>query len=240
MKIFLIILGSTILFMRIRCQGDGRKLYSPRYDNLDIDTIFQSFRLVTNYVQCLTGKKACPPEGKDLKRILPEALRTRCSRCSPNQKENALKVLSKLYFEYNQYYKDLAAIYDPTGEYNRRFEEYLNDLNFNKIPGKSFLATRNTFNDDETNIVNLVPIVETTSQRQIQSFSTKATRAAAIETTAITPLYALYTTTSRPVTKLKAVTTHKTTRAPETTVNYAPRTTLRPILKVTLESKLLV
>lgn len=68
MKIFLIILGSTILFMRIRCQGDGRKLYSPRYDNLDIDTIFQSFRLVTNYVQCLTGKKACPPEGKDLKR----------------------------------------------------------------------------------------------------------------------------------------------------------------------------
>lgn len=53
--------------MRIRCQEDGRKLYSPRYDNLDIDTIFQSFRLVTNYVQCLTGKKACPPEGKDLK-----------------------------------------------------------------------------------------------------------------------------------------------------------------------------
>lgn len=63
---------------------------------------------------------------------------------------------------------------------------------------------------DEPNIVTSVTIVEKTSQRQLQSFSTKATRAAAIETT--TPLYQIYTTTSRPVTKLKALTTQRTTQ----------------------------
>lgn len=39
-----------------------------RYDNLNIDTILSSPRLVTNYVDCLMNKKPCPPEGKDLKR----------------------------------------------------------------------------------------------------------------------------------------------------------------------------
>ena len=85
---------------------------------------------------------------------------------------------------------------------------------------------------DETNNVNLVPTVETTSQRQFQSFSTKATRAAAIETT---QSFALYTTTPRPVTKLKPISTYRTTRAPEITTSYVPRTTFRPILKVMLK-----
>lgn len=84
-----------------------------------------------------------------------------------------------------------------------------------------------------------MPIVETTTQREFQSFSTKATRAAAIETTAITPSLPLYTTTPRPVTKLRVVTTYRTTRAPETTTSYVPRTTYRPILKVLLKFKLL-
>lgn len=42
-------------------------VYFFRYDNLDIDTILASNRLVTNYVDCLLNKKPCPPEGKDLK-----------------------------------------------------------------------------------------------------------------------------------------------------------------------------
>lgn len=39
-----------------------------RYNNLNIDQILSSDRLVTNYVECLLSRKPCPPEGKDLKR----------------------------------------------------------------------------------------------------------------------------------------------------------------------------
>lgn len=39
-----------------------------RYNNLNVDQILSSERLVTNYVECLLSRKPCPPEGKDLKR----------------------------------------------------------------------------------------------------------------------------------------------------------------------------
>jgi hypothetical protein len=65
--------------------------------------------------------------------ILPEALRTKCSRCSITQKENALKIITTLHEQYPDQYNNLAGKWDPTGEYNRRFEEYLNNKEYNQI-----------------------------------------------------------------------------------------------------------
>ncbi|KAL5288372.1 hypothetical protein ACFFRR_008916 [Megaselia abdita] len=117
----------------VKSQEDRSNLYTKRYENLDIDSILRSPRLVTNYVDCLLNKKPCPPEGKELKKILPEALRTKCGRCYPSQKETALKVITVLYEKYPDHYKALREKWDPTGEYNRRFEEYLRDQQFNAI-----------------------------------------------------------------------------------------------------------
>lgn len=49
-------------------QASAKNYYSRRYDNLDVNLIFRSSRLLNNYVDCLLGRKPCPPEGKDLKR----------------------------------------------------------------------------------------------------------------------------------------------------------------------------
>ncbi|XP_058124300.1 uncharacterized protein LOC131286273 [Anopheles ziemanni] len=131
------LLASAVLaFLNfVKSQEVARTLYSARYDNLDIDTILGSNRLVSNYVDCLLSRKPCPPEGKDLKRILPEALRTKCARCSPIQKENALKIITRLYFDYPDQYRALRERWDPSGEYHRRFEDYLRGLQFNQIGG---------------------------------------------------------------------------------------------------------
>uniref|UniRef100_A0A182QP41 Uncharacterized protein n=1 Tax=Anopheles farauti TaxID=69004 RepID=A0A182QP41_9DIPT len=131
------LLASAVLaFLNfVKSQEVARTLYSARYDNLDIDTILGSNRLVSNYVDCLLSRKPCPPEGKDLKRILPEALRTKCARCSPIQKENALKIITRLYYDYPDQYRALRERWDPSGEYHRRFEEYLRGLQFNQIGG---------------------------------------------------------------------------------------------------------
>ncbi|XP_053673528.1 uncharacterized protein LOC128723788 [Anopheles nili] len=137
------LLASTLLaFLNfVKSQDVARSLYSTRYDNLDIDTILGSNRLVSNYVDCLLSRKPCPPEGKDLKRILPEALRTKCTRCSPIQKENALKIITRLYYDYPDQYRALRERWDPSGEYHRRFEEYLRGLQFNQIGGNGGSTT---------------------------------------------------------------------------------------------------
>uniref|UniRef100_A0A182U280 Uncharacterized protein n=1 Tax=Anopheles melas TaxID=34690 RepID=A0A182U280_9DIPT len=69
--------------------------------------------------------------------ILPEALRTKCARCSPIQKENALKIITRLYYDYPDQYRALRERWDPSGEYHRRFEEYLRGLQFNQIGGSN-------------------------------------------------------------------------------------------------------
>nr|QIS77190.1 CSP3 [Episyrphus balteatus] len=134
-----IAIACSVLFVIVdftQAQDDiSNSLYTTRYERLDIDTILASPRLVTNYVECLLNKKPCAPEGKALKRILPEALRTKCGRCHPSQKEVALKVITALYFDYPQYYKALQERWDPSGDYNKRFEEYLRDQKFNSIGG---------------------------------------------------------------------------------------------------------
>lgn len=70
MKVFATVLLSSALFLSAAAQGDEKNFYSRRYDQLDVNTIFRSSRLLNNYVDCLLDKKPCPPEGKDLKREL--------------------------------------------------------------------------------------------------------------------------------------------------------------------------
>lgn len=41
--------------------------YTTKYDNIDVDTIVSSRRLLQNYVNCLLDKGPCTPEGKELK-----------------------------------------------------------------------------------------------------------------------------------------------------------------------------
>ncbi|XP_037046278.1 uncharacterized protein LOC119081447 isoform X3 [Bradysia coprophila] len=169
-RIFTVI-GTILVYTKYAYCDQGIDLYSVRYNNLDIDTILNSDRLVTNYVECLLSRKPCSPEGKELKRILPEALRTKCGRCSNSQKEVALKVLKKLYVYYPKHYNDLRAKWDQTGEYHRRFEEYLREERFNTISGDT--------DRDQTQVVqkispqNPITTPASTTAHQISTLDTQ-------------------------------------------------------------------
>jgi Insect pheromone-binding family, A10/OS-D len=67
MKTFLLICAA-LLALTPSLSAQGEEKYSRRYDNIDVNTIFRSSRLLHHYVDCLLDKKPCPPEGKDLKR----------------------------------------------------------------------------------------------------------------------------------------------------------------------------
>lgn len=41
--------------------------YTTKYDNIDVDAILASNRLLKNYVNCLLDKGPCTNEGKELK-----------------------------------------------------------------------------------------------------------------------------------------------------------------------------
>lgn len=41
--------------------------YTTKYDNIDLDTILASDRLLKNYANCILDKGNCTPDGKELK-----------------------------------------------------------------------------------------------------------------------------------------------------------------------------
>lgn len=41
--------------------------YTTKYDNVDLDNIIKSDRLMKNYVNCLLERGKCTPDGEELK-----------------------------------------------------------------------------------------------------------------------------------------------------------------------------
>nr|ABU56011.1 chemosensory protein [Lipaphis erysimi] len=99
--------------------------YTTKYDNIDIDQVLASKRLVNSYVQCLLDKKPCTPEGAELRKILPDALKTQCTKCNATQKNAALKVVDRLQRDYDKEWKQLLDKWDPKREYFQKFQQYL-------------------------------------------------------------------------------------------------------------------
>lgn len=42
-------------------------MYTTKYDNIDVEAIIKSDRLLNNYVGCLLDEKPCTPDGIELK-----------------------------------------------------------------------------------------------------------------------------------------------------------------------------
>ncbi|XP_034939979.1 ejaculatory bulb-specific protein 3-like [Chelonus insularis] len=95
---------------------------SKQLANADIDTVLQNQRLLSRYIQCLLDSVPCTAEGRELKKTLPNALKSGCSQCDAKTKETVEKVINHLKSKRANDWEKLLAKYDPKGEYKKRFE----------------------------------------------------------------------------------------------------------------------
>ncbi|CAG9563828.1 unnamed protein product [Danaus chrysippus] len=73
---------------------------------------------------------------KNYEGLLPEALRTKCVRCTERQKKIAVKIIKRLKIEYPDEWAKLQSKWDPTGDFTRYFEVFLANEQFNSISGE--------------------------------------------------------------------------------------------------------
>ncbi|KAH8233338.1 hypothetical protein KR026_007239 [Drosophila bipectinata] len=95
--------------------------YTTKYDNIDVDEILKSDRLFSNYYKCLIDTGKCTPEARELKRSLPDALKTECSKCSEKQRENTDKIIRFIIDNKPEEWKTLQAKFDPDEIYVKRY-----------------------------------------------------------------------------------------------------------------------
>ncbi|XP_065083456.1 ejaculatory bulb-specific protein 3-like [Ochlerotatus camptorhynchus] len=115
MKLFVV--AAFALFAVVAAQ----EKYTTKYDGVDLDEILKSDRLFNNYFKCLMDQGRCTPDGNELKRILPDALKTDCVKCSEKQKNGTQKVINYLIDNRASQWKSLQAKYDPENVYVEKY-----------------------------------------------------------------------------------------------------------------------
>ncbi|XP_055379986.1 ejaculatory bulb-specific protein 3-like [Condylostylus longicornis] len=89
--------------------------YTNRFDTVDVDAILSNQRILNNYIKCILEKGPCTAEGRELKKLLPDALATDCSKCTQTQRSNSDKVISHLKAQKPNEFKQILKKYDPEG-----------------------------------------------------------------------------------------------------------------------------
>nr|QRF70950.1 chemosensory protein [Semiothisa cinerearia] len=103
--------------------GKPATKYTDKWDNINVDEILESNRLLKGYVDCLLDRGRCTPDGKALKDTLPDALENECSKCTEKQKTGSDKVLKHLINKRPDLWKELAVKYDPDNKYQDRYKD---------------------------------------------------------------------------------------------------------------------
>lgn len=120
MKLFVsTLIVAIVLVTIVHCKPQQ---YSTKYDNVDLDEILKSDRLFNSYYKCLTNSGRCSPDGSELKRLLPDALKTNCTKCSENQRAGTDKVIRYLIEKRKAQWKVLQKLYDPDNIYINKYK----------------------------------------------------------------------------------------------------------------------
>ncbi|XP_017837375.1 ejaculatory bulb-specific protein 3 [Drosophila busckii] len=119
MKATLAILVMCVL-ASLATAAAGDKKYTEKFDNVNVDEVLGNTRILNAYIKCLMGTGSCSPEGRELKKLLPDALQTDCSKCSDVQRRNSNKVINFLRNNKAGEWKLLLDKYDANGAYRAR------------------------------------------------------------------------------------------------------------------------
>uniref|UniRef100_A0A182TCG7 Chemosensory protein 3 n=1 Tax=Anopheles maculatus TaxID=74869 RepID=A0A182TCG7_9DIPT len=97
--------------------------YTSKYDGVDVDEILKSDRLFNNYYKCLLDEGRCTPDGNELKKILPDALKTDCAKCSEKQRAGAIRVIDYMILNRRAQWDALQKKYDPENKYIEKYRD---------------------------------------------------------------------------------------------------------------------
>ncbi|CAG9762017.1 unnamed protein product [Ceutorhynchus assimilis] len=118
--------ASLVVLLTVIGIAIAQNPYTTKYDNVDVDKILKNDRVLTNYIKCLMDEGPCTPEGRELKKTLPDALESNCSKCNEKQKNTTEKVIRHLMNKRTKDWDRLTKKYDPQGAYKHRYQQETN------------------------------------------------------------------------------------------------------------------
>nr|CAD7602007.1 unnamed protein product [Timema genevievae] len=119
-KTAMVLVAVMVMVMTVPTRARDEQ-YTSKYDDMDVDHVMKSDRLMDSYVNCLLDQGPCTPEGKVMKNLLPDALKTDCEKCTEKQRTTSQKVMKHLMKTRPDDWAKLTKKYDPEGLYRSRY-----------------------------------------------------------------------------------------------------------------------
>ncbi|KAK9877410.1 hypothetical protein WA026_018523 [Henosepilachna vigintioctopunctata] len=110
---------------------NAEEKYTSQYDNIDVKRIIGNERLLDAYVKCLIDGERCTPDANELRKILPEAIKTGCEKCTRTHIEKTKQIVDVLMREKPEIWNKLVAKFDPDHIYSEKFKDRLKKEGFN-------------------------------------------------------------------------------------------------------------
>nr|QGH51248.1 putative chemosensory protein 5 [Conopomorpha sinensis] len=117
------VLLSLMLATLVHCA----EFYSSKYDNFDIQPLLSNDRILVGYTKCFLDRGPCTPDSKAFKAVIPEALETKCGKCSPKQKELIKTVITVLRERHPDSWKELLDKYDKERKFRDTVDKFLEE-----------------------------------------------------------------------------------------------------------------
>ncbi|KAJ8670417.1 hypothetical protein QAD02_001676 [Eretmocerus hayati] len=108
-------------------QQSEAQYYNTRWDKVDVKQMLSNRRLIKMYFNCLVSRGPCTPDGREIKRALPEALENACAKCTKSQIDAAVKIIHYLREFEPAKFEILAKKYDPRGIYRKKYLDITSD-----------------------------------------------------------------------------------------------------------------
>ncbi|XP_063224977.1 ejaculatory bulb-specific protein 3-like [Bacillus rossius redtenbacheri] len=95
------------------------------YQLPDGQAVVASQARLDKYVACLLDESKCAPEARPLRNQVPEALKTACAACTPEQKQ-FIRITTKHLIQHRpEDWKKIQAHFDQKGEHTEKFRKFL-------------------------------------------------------------------------------------------------------------------
>ncbi|KAK7865718.1 hypothetical protein R5R35_005512 [Gryllus longicercus] len=99
--------------------------YTDKYDNINLQEILNNERLFKKYLECLLADSdsRCTADGRELRKAIPDALTTECSKCTAKQRSGAATVIKHLRDNRPGDWAKLQAKWDPQGIFVTKYAD---------------------------------------------------------------------------------------------------------------------
>ncbi|CAG9837574.1 unnamed protein product [Diabrotica balteata] len=95
---------------------------------IDIETVLKNDRIIKGYIDCVTGKKGCTPEGAALKESWKEGIDKGCDDCDEEEKRKIKKVVKHIYLKHPDWYEEVANALDKDRKYRTKYQKYIDEI----------------------------------------------------------------------------------------------------------------